>query len=236
MVSAEWAIETLDLSRTFQEPRRLFARGPRRSINALDAVNLQIGRGECVALVGPNGAGKSTLLRLLATTVTPTRGDACILGYSVRSNPAAVRRVIGVVTGDDRSFFWRLTGLENLLFFGQLQGLHPATSHARAVTLLEQLGLSDAADQRFSGYSAGMRLRLGIARAVLHSPRVLLLDEPTASLDLRHRAQVLDLLRASISPDGAALIASHDAGLAASLAGRIVRLEQGKVAPKTARR
>lgn len=227
--TATAVIETVALTRVFHAPRRIALRNDRPARVALDHVSLRVEQGECVALVGPNGAGKTTLLRVLATSISPTSGDALVAGHSVRSAAHAVRREIGVVTGDDRSFFWRLSGVENLVFFGRLQGLTPDVCRTRAYELLERLGLGDAGEERFSGYSTGMRLRLGIARAVLHRPRVLLLDEPTASLDIHHRRQVLDLLRGALRPDGAALIASHDAGLAAALAHRVVRLERGRL-------
>jgi ABC-2 type transport system ATP-binding protein len=141
------------------------------------------------------------------------------------------------MTGDDRSFFWRLTGLENLTFFAELQGLSTAEARSRASELLDALGLAAAAGRRFSGYSTGMRQRLGLARALLHRPSILLLDEPTANLDLEHRGQVLDLLRPILAiGDTTALIASHDAGLAVTLADRVVRLEHGRLVTTSAPR
>jgi ABC-2 type transport system ATP-binding protein len=147
----------------------------------------------------------------------------------VASEPGAVRRLIGVTTVDDRSFFWRLSGFENLVFFGELQGLRGGDARRRAQLALEGVGLERDGVRRFSGYSTGMRQRLGIARALLHQPRVLLLDEPTANLDLQHRALVLDAFRGALRGGATALIASHDAGLAATLADRVVRLERGQV-------
>jgi ABC-2 type transport system ATP-binding protein len=197
---------------------------------ALDNLSLRVEPGECVALVGPNGAGKSTLLRVLSTIVLPTSGSACVNGIDVIRDPAAVRRQVGVMTGDDRSFFWRLSGFENLVFFAELQGLSTSAARRRVLDLLDALGLASAADRRFSGYSTGMRQRLGIARALLHRPSVLLLDEPTANLDLEHRGQVLGILRSILADGGTtALIASHDAGLAVTLAGRVTRLDHGRV-------
>jgi ABC-2 type transport system ATP-binding protein len=141
------------------------------------------------------------------------------------------------MTGDDRSFFWRLSGRENLVFFGELQGLTTSLARRRTDELLDTLGLSFAADRRFSGYSTGMRQRLGLARALLHRPRVLLLDEPTANLDLEHRGHAMSLLRSVLATgDTTALIASHDAGLAVSLANRIIRLDHGQIATSAAER
>jgi ABC-2 type transport system ATP-binding protein len=224
------AIETNQLTRVFREPGRLFRRSTLPGTLALDGISLSVESGECVALVGPNGAGKSTLLRILSTAVLPTSGTARIHGIDVARDAPAVRRRIGVMTGDDRSFFWRLTGFENLIFFAELQGISNAAAKARAIDLLEAFGLASAANRRFSGYSTGMRQRLGLARALLHRPSVLLLDEPTANLDLEHRGQVLDILRSILaSGETTALIASHDAGLAVTLANRVIRLEHGRI-------
>jgi ABC-2 type transport system ATP-binding protein len=223
------SIATEHLMRVFREPGRLFRRAPGPRTVALDDLSIAVEVGECVALVGPNGAGKSTLLRVLATLVLPTSGTATVLGYDTVRHGAAVRRNVGVMTGDDRSFFWRLSGMENLVFFGELQGLTNRRARERANELLARVGLADAAGRRFSGYSAGMRQRLALARALLHDPPVLLLDEPTANLDLVHRGQVLELLRGVLaSGRTTALIASHDAGLAVTLAGRSIRLEHGR--------
>ena len=224
------AIATDQLTRVFREPARLFRRSTVSETCALDGVTLEIAGGECVALVGPNGAGKSTLLRVVSTVVLPTSGSARVNDIDVARHPADVRRQIGVMTGDDRSFFWRLSGLENLVFFAELQGLSTFAARSRAGELLDALGLASAADRRFSGYSSGMRQRLGLARALLHRPSVLLLDEPTANLDLEHRGQLLDVLRDALGSGGTtAIIASHDAGLAVSLADRVIRLDHGRL-------
>jgi ABC-2 type transport system ATP-binding protein len=181
-------------------------------------------------LVGPNGAGKSTLLRILATLILPTSGMATVDGHDVAGNPAAVRRRIGAMIGDDRAFFWRLSGYENLIFFASLQGLSESTARSRSRELLDALGLASAAQRRVSGYSSGMRQRLGLARALLHRPPVLLLDEPTANLDLEHRGQAIAVLRSALATGGtSALIASHDAGLAVAVADRVIRLESGRI-------
>jgi ABC-2 type transport system ATP-binding protein len=235
-VTAADAIATDELTRVFREPARLFKRGPRAETVALRGVTLRVAPGECVALVGPNGAGKSTLLRVLATLFLPTSGAARVFGHDVARAPAAVRRLVGVTTVDDRSFFWRLNGLENLVFFARLQGLSRDDARRRAHEALALVGLDGDGERRLSGYSTGMRQRLGIARAMLHAPRVLLLDEPTANLDLLRRAQVLDAVRAALRDGATALIASHDAGLAATLADRVVRLEGGRVVPPGAAR
>lgn len=204
---------------------------------ALADVTLRVEAGECLALVGPNGAGKSTLLRVLATLVAPSAGTARVAGHDVARAGRAVRRAVGVMNSDDRSFFWPLSGFENLLFFARMQAVPAALAQTRAREVLERVGLSVAADQRVAGYSSGMRQRLNIARALLHEPAVLLLDEPTANLDLEHRAQVIEILREQVrTHQRAVLVATHDAGLVVALANRVARLEAGKLVELRERR
>ncbi len=141
-------------------------------------------RGEIVALLGPNGAGKSTLLRVLGTTVEPDAGTASVLGVDVVADPVEARRRIGLMIGDERALYWRLTGRENLTFFAALHGLRRgARAQRRAAELLAAAGLEEAADRRVLGYSSGMRARLLLARALVADPPLLLLDEPTRNLD-----------------------------------------------------
>jgi len=146
----------------------------------LDGVDPDVRPGQVVALLGRNGAGKSTLLRVLGTTVLPDEGDAHVAGHHVASAAREVRRHTGLVLGEERSWYWRLSGRANLEFFGVLLGLRRDAARARADELLHLMQLAPVADQRFDGYSSGMRARLSIARALLGRPRVLLLDEPPA--------------------------------------------------------
>ena len=152
-------------------------------VTALDGVDLDVGGGEVVALLGANGAGKSTLLRILSTTVLPDEGVAWVAGNDVVAEPLAARRALGVALGDERSWYWRLSGRQNLEFFAVLYGIRRKEARRRVQELLGEVGLNHAADRRFDGYSAGMRARLSLARALVASPPVILLDELTRSLD-----------------------------------------------------
>ena len=156
---------------------------PLRRVEALNRVDLEIDDGDCVALVGPNGAGKTTLLKLLGGLLYPTRGVVKIDGLDTVRHNLSARRKVGLVINEERSFYWRLTGAENLEFFGVLDNLRGSSLRDRIAALLELVGLASAADKRVSGYSSGMRQRLAIARGLLADPEVLLLDEPTRSLD-----------------------------------------------------
>jgi ABC-2 type transport system ATP-binding protein len=200
------------------------------AVVALDELDLDVRAGEIVALLGPNGAGKSTLLRTLATTVIPDEGSVEVCGVDVLADPAEGRGRVGVMIGDERSLYWRLSGRENLAFFAALHGVRRRPALARAGEVLELVGLGAAADRRVSGYSSGMRARLSLARALLPDPPVLLLDEPTRSLDPLaaggFRETAVDLAG---KRDVGILFATHDLHEAVAISDRIVVLGAGRV-------
>ncbi|MHB8437642.1 MAG: ABC transporter ATP-binding protein [Acidimicrobiales bacterium] len=205
-----------------------------RTVKALDGVELRVPFGQVVAIMGRNGAGKSTLMRVLATTVIADEGTASVCGHDVVTDALAVRRCIGLAMGDDRSFFWRLSGRRNLDFFARLSGANRSDVRRRTEAALAMVELLDVADRRVDRYSTGMRCRLGIARALLGAPRVLLLDEPTRSLDPAASDGVRALVERFVeSIDSAVLLATHDLHEAMQLASEIVVMEGGCV---TARR
>jgi ABC-2 type transport system ATP-binding protein len=181
-----FAIETFDLSKTFPAPRRMrlpwHAPDPAQVVHAVREVSLAVEEGELFGLLGPNGAGKTTLVKVLCTLISPTSGSARLGGYDL-SDTVRVRQTIGLAVGDERSFYWRLTGWQNLEFYAALYGLSPGEARARIRQVLAWLELTDQADHRFHTYSSGQKQRFAIARAVLHRPRILFMDEPTRSLD-----------------------------------------------------
>ncbi|MBW3643992.1 MAG: ABC transporter ATP-binding protein [Actinobacteria bacterium] len=199
---------------------------------ALRGVDLEVPWGAIVAVLGPNGAGKSTLLRILATTVLPDSGHAEVAGHDVVSDSAAARRALGLVLGDERSWYWRLTGRDNLEFYAALHGLRRPAARRRADELLAAVDLAHAADRRFDRYSSGMRARLALARALLHEPPVLCLDEPTATLDPVAAASFRALVRRQADTGRAVLFTTHDLHEAAAVASNVVVLAAGKVAAK----
>ena len=199
-------------------------------VQALAGVDLAVATGEVVALLGPNGAGKSTLLRILATTVLPDDGEASVAGHRVDVDAAAARRSAGVAFGDERAWYGRLTGRQNLEFFGALHGLARSVARARAVELLDTVGLGDAAERRANTYSAGMRARLSLARTLLADPPVLLLDEATRALDPLAAVDVRARVTALAAAGKAVLFATHDLHEAAAVADRVVLLAAGRIA------
>ena len=185
---------------------------------------------EVAVLLGPNGSGKSTLLRILGTTVIADAGAIRVAGHDVLREPGAVRRSIGFLLADERSWYWRLTGRHNLEFFAALYGLSGKELKSRVTQLLGEVGLVDAADRPFGTYSSGMRLRLSLARALLPSPPVLLLDEPTRSLDPLATRHFTDLIRdLSVQRQTAILMATHDLHEAAAIASRVFILLEGEL-------
>ncbi len=201
------------------------------SVQALDDLGFAVPMGSVTALVGRNGAGKSTLMRILATSVRPDSGTAEVCGHDVVGDSMGVRRQIGLTLGEDRSFFWRLSGRKNLEFFARLQGLGRRSGASRVERLLQAVELEEVAERRVDRYSTGMRSRLGIARALVGDPQVLLFDEPTRSLDAPSASALRDLLRRLMAAGGrCALLATHDLDEALSLADQIVVLRGGTVA------
>ncbi len=199
-------------------------------LSALRGVDLEVPWGGIAALLGPNGAGKSTLLRILGTTVLPDSGSVEVAGHDVVAHPEAARRSLGLVLGEERSWYWRLSGRDNLEFFCSLHGLPRPAARARATELLARVGLEEEADRRFDRYSSGMRARLSLARALLHEPPVLCLDEPTRTLDpvaaLAFRSEV----RRQADAGRAVLFATHDLHEAAAVASKVVVMVRGRVA------
>lgn len=153
-----------------------------RTLQALDRVTFSVHPGEAFGLLGPNGSGKSTLLRLLSTVLLPSHGEARVGGHSIRDT-ARVKTVLGLVPSDARGFTGLLSGPQNLEFFAALQGVPAQAVRPRIAALLETLGLAALSNQPAWTYSTGQRQRLSLARALLHDPPILLLDEPTKGLD-----------------------------------------------------
>jgi len=198
---------------------------------ALEGISLEVRDGEAVALLGTNGAGKSTLLKILATLVLPTSGRARVAGHDTAQDSRAVRRHLGYHAGTDHGFYPRLTGRQNLLFFGRLNQLSRAAATLRIVSLAQQFHLEESLDRQVRTLSTGTVQRLSLARAVLHEPSVLLLDEPTRSLDAIAAAEFRRYLKAEILRRGTTslLFASHTLSEVELLADRVAVIEKGRL-------
>jgi ABC-2 type transport system ATP-binding protein len=230
------AILTRELSKRFLSRRGILSMlrhpwRPHERVTALDGVSLEVRRGEIFGLLGPNGAGKTTLLKVLACLVVPDAGQARVNGSDIAGDEIGVKRSIGYVTSDERSFYWRLTGAQNLTFFARLFHVTAGEIPSRVSRLLERVGLADKADEPFSAYSSGMKQRLSIARALLHDPPVLFLDEPTRSLDPQTARHIRQFVRDEMAgADGkTVLLATHNLHEAADLCHRMAILARARV-------
>ena len=197
----------------------------------LRGVSCAVSEGEFFGLLGPNGAGKTTLFKILATLILPDAGTATIAGLDVVQDSRAVRRVLSPVIADERSLYWRLSSRENLELYGALQGLSRVAARARAGELLEVVGLDDTGEKLVGSFSSGMKQRLLIARALIAYPRVLLLDEPTRSLDPLSARRFRAFLREEITgrQGCTVLLATHNAEEALELCDRVAVLNRGRL-------
>ena len=213
---AELAVEVLDVRKSYPKTRRWreMLRAPRASerVEALSGVSLSVRPRTVHGLLGANGAGKTTLLKILATLVVPSEGRARVAGFDVDSESEQVRRRLGFVTAQERSFFWRLTGRQNLIFFAALHDRRGAEGERQVDELLERVGLGEDGGRPFREYSSGMMQKLAIARGLLGRPSVILMDEPTSSLDPPSTAWVQRFTRETLVGEHGAtvILATHD--------------------------
>lgn len=195
---------------------------------ALSDVTLSARGGEVYGLLGPNGAGKTTLLRTLATLLKPTSGRAAVAGHDVVRQPEAVRRAVGVVNGG-MGLYDRLTGRETLRYFGSLYGLPEAQVDRRIAELDRLLDLSGTLERRASEYSTGMKQKIVIARAVIHDPAVLILDEAASGLDVLARRALLDFVLAYRQPGKLVVYSTHVMSEAEEVCDRVAILDHGRL-------
>ncbi|HKX76658.1 MAG TPA: ABC transporter ATP-binding protein [Acidimicrobiia bacterium] len=197
---------------------------------ALAGISLAVEPGEILALVGPNGAGKSTTFRVLIGLTSPTSGTAQVMGYDCNSQSMAVRRLVGWMPAEDRSLLLRLSCAENLRFHGLLHGMERRTLERRIGEVLEMVGLAGVATNSPFALSAGMKARLQLARALLHRPKVLVLDEPTGSVDPVAAHGLLSLIISIVEEQRlAALISSHRLEEIEALHTHVILLDKGSI-------
>ncbi|MFA5309353.1 MAG: ABC transporter ATP-binding protein [Dehalococcoidales bacterium] len=227
------AIKTVNLYKKFSRSagyRDLLPFQKKKWIVATNNINLNIKEGEFFGLLGPNGAGKTTLVKLLCCLVIPTSGTAEVFGHDIVKDEAEVKKLVGLVTADERSFYWRMTGRENLQFHSALYHMKKDQANKRIDELLDMLEMTDKADIRFQNYSTGMRQKLAIARGLLSGPRILFVDEPTRSLDPVSARNVRQFFKEKVSAMGSTIIlATHNMAEAEQLCDRLAIIARGQV-------
>ena len=197
---------------------------------ALDDISLSVASGKVLVLLGPNGSGKTTTLKLVSTMLLPDAGRVLVDGADTRTQPDQVRKHVGFAVATERSFFPRLSARENLDFFAALDDV-PRPARARRIqVLLERAGLVEAADTLVMKFSSGMYQRLGIARALIKQPSILLLDEPTRSLDPAAAMHFWNLVRELAAHGSTVMLATHSFSEAAAVGDTVAVLHRGRIA------
>jgi ABC-2 type transport system ATP-binding protein len=197
-------------------------------IDAVAGVSFEVREGEVLGLLGPNGAGKTTVISIVATERAPSGGDATLFDHSIRKEPKVVRRMIGIAP-QDIAIYPMLTAAENLRFFGQIYGVGRAVLESRIGELLHLVGLEGRRNDYAGGFSGGMKRRLNLAAALVHTPRVLLLDEPTAGVDPQSREHIFEIVRRLREAGTAILYTTHNMEEAEGLCDRLGIMNQGKL-------
>lgn len=229
------AISIVNLSKTYPTPfarlKALLRRKVKPPVEALRDVSLNVKRGEIFGLIGRNGAGKTTLTKIIATLVQPTSGTVFVNGHDSVRDDEHVRSQIGLAGAEERSFYWRLTGEENLLFFARLYGLSDRVAKQRIAELFSTFELQDAARRRFGELSTGNKQRLAVVRALIPKPPVLLLDEPTRSLDPLAASRMRRLIEslARTDPPATILFTSHNLAEVETLCDRVAIISKGVI-------
>jgi len=204
-------------------------RQKRKEVLAVDEVSFEVGKGVVYGLIGPNGAGKTTLVKLLSTLIIPTSGTAFINGHNIASQDSEVRESIGLAAGTERSFYYRLSGWQNLLFFGALQKINSGDLKNRIESLLKRLDIYSEKDKEFMKCSTGEKRKLDLARCLLTDPPVLLLDEPTTSIDPYSAMKIREVIGELKEKGRTILLVTHNLYEAERLCDRVGIMNEGKL-------
>ena len=222
----ETVIECREIKRTFASRSLL---GKKQETHALNGLNFSVPSGIVFGLLGPNGSGKTTTIRILSTLLTPTSGQAYVLGNDVVKQPGKVRGHIGLILGGERGLYGRLTGEENLKYFAALNHLSRDFSKKRVKEMIELVDLSSAGDKKVEQYSRGMRQRLHIARGLLTDPEILFMDEPTIGLDPVGAQELRQLIPKLVQRGKTILLTTHYMAEADELSSQVAIINHGRI-------
>jgi ABC-2 type transport system ATP-binding protein len=225
--SEEFAIEVRNLRREYVT--RSFFGKTSHVTEALAGVTFDVKRGELFGLIGPNGAGKTTTIKILTTLLTPTSGEAYVLGFDVNKQIYEIRKRIGIVFGGERGLYNRVTAVENMKYFSDLYGVDPSVSKRRIPELIRMVGLQGRENERVEKYSRGMKQRLHIAKALVNDPELIFLDEPTIGLDPAGARDIREMVREMEKWGKTILLTTHYMFEADELCKRIAVISKGKI-------
>ncbi len=220
-----------NLSKTFAtREKKGFLKGVRKVVKAVDSVSFKVSQGVVFGLVGPNGAGKTTTIKILSTLLIPDSGRAWVNGFDVLNEANKVREVLGLVLSPDKGFYSRLTGVENLAYYGRLYGLGRNDAYRRARELVELVGLGDDGYRMYDEYSLGMKAKLSIAKALIHDPPIIFLDEPTIGLDPLSARKIRQLINELVRQGKTILLTSHNMWEVEHLSAEVAVINKGRIA------
>lgn len=200
-----------------------------KAFTAVDDISFEVNPGEIVGLLGENGAGKTTTMRVIATMMTPSKGEVKVNNFTITKEPDNVRKNLGVLFGGDVGLYDRLTARENIAYFAELNGLSKAETEERIKYLAKACQITDFMDKKAKGFSRGMRQKVSIARSIVHDPKVMLFDEPTTGLDISAARSIHDFIRQCKKEGKAILLSSHSMYEVEKLCDRVIMMHKGKV-------
>lgn len=224
-------IEAKGLRKTYTISKKTgFLRKEKQKVKAVNGIDLTIHEGEIVGLLGLNGAGKTTTIKMLCTLLNPTEGTITIDGHDAVAESMKVKNLVNMIAGGERMLYWRLTGAENLRYFGKLYGLRGKELEGKITNLLREVGLTEAADTPVERYSKGMKQRLQIARGLINDPKYLFLDEPTLGLDAPVAKQLRETVKnLAKQQQKGILLTSHYLEEVEELCDRVYIIEKGRL-------
>ena len=223
-------IKVENLCKTYQTRQRkgLF-RSQKSAVDALTKINLEVKAGEIFGLLGPNGAGKTTLIKILTTLLLPTSGEAWVNGFHIQRQENQVRASVGCMLMGERGLYWKLTGRENLEYFGALYHLNPARRKQRSNEIIALLSLGELADRSVETYSSGQKMKLAFGKALINDAPLLVLDEPTNTLDVPSASELRSIVRKLNQQGKTVVYTTHIMNEAETLCERVAIIDRGQL-------